>query len=596
VVSNASGLPRFTVVSTQREGGDVRPVIVRSRGEDTPKAKFTFRPPIPSVVNDISGRGRALSLASGSLSGVYDRSELFKAISKVIVARGPTVGAAPNPTFALAASSASVNEGSSTNFVLTTSNVASGSQVAYTLSGVSAADVQGGSLTGTATIGADGRATITVGLLADNLTEGTETLSVAVGGATASTSVSDTSLAPPVSVQWTKLLGTAGHDAANALTTGLDGSIYVGGWTGGNLDGQTNSGQTDAFLTKYNLDGSKAWTKLLGSSRLDRADALTTGLDGSIYVSGLTDGNLDGQTNNSAAYDAFLTKFNPDGSKAWTKLLGTAGQDWATALTTGLDGSIYVSGVTSENMDGQANTGRHDAFLTKYDPDGSKAWTKLLGSTSDDVANALTTGLDGSIYVGGWTGGNLDGQTNNGQMDAFLTKYNPDGNKVWTKLLGSTSDVIAQALTTGLDGSIYVSGPTASDLDGQTFSGNRDAFLTKYNPDGSKVWTKLLGAADFDMAYALTTGLDGSIYVSGQTAGNLDGQTNSGNSDAFLTKYNPDGSKFWTKLLGTTGSDQANALTTGLDGSIYVSGQTAGNLDGQTQSGQGDAFLTKFER
>jgi hypothetical protein len=101
------------------------------------------------------------------------------------------------PTYALAASSASVNEGASTNFVLTTANLASGSQVAYTLSGVSAADVQGGSLTGTATIGSDGRATITVGLLADNLTEGAETLSLAAGGASASTSVSDTSLTPP---------------------------------------------------------------------------------------------------------------------------------------------------------------------------------------------------------------------------------------------------------------------------------------------------------------------------------------------------------------------------------------------------------------
>ncbi len=193
MVSNVSGVPRFTVVSTQREGGEVRPVIVRSRGEEAQKARFSFRPPVPSVINDVSPRGRALSLASGSSNSVYDKSKLFEAISKAIVARGPPVGAPPAPIYALAASSASVNEGSSTNFVLTTANLASGSQVAYTLSGVSSADVQGGSLTGTATIGSDGRATITVGLLADNLTEGTETLSVAAGGASASTSVNDTS-------------------------------------------------------------------------------------------------------------------------------------------------------------------------------------------------------------------------------------------------------------------------------------------------------------------------------------------------------------------------------------------------------------------
>ena len=58
-----------------------------------------------------------------------------------------------------------------------------------------------------------------------------------------------------------------------------------------------------------------------------------------------------------------------------------------------------------------------------------KAWTKLLGSTNDDQATALTTGLDGSIYVGGWTIGALDGQSKSGSADAFLTKHSMDGTK-----------------------------------------------------------------------------------------------------------------------------------------------------------------------
>ena len=57
------------------------------------------------------------------------------------------------------------------------------------------------------------------------------------------------------------------------------------------------------------------------------------------------------------------------------------------------------------------------------------AWTKLLGTSGGDEANALTTGLDGSIYVSGYTYGALDGQTNSGEMDTFLTKYSPDGTK-----------------------------------------------------------------------------------------------------------------------------------------------------------------------
>ena len=392
---------------------------------------------------------------------------------------------------------------------------------------------------------------------------------------------------------WTKLLGTSSDDYANALTTGLDGSIYVSGETSGALDGQTNSGGGDAFLTKYSADGTKAWTKLLGSSSDDYARALTTGLDGSIYVSGITQGALDGQTN-SGSYDAFLTKYSADGTKAWTKLLGASQADYAHALTTGLDGSIYVSGKTYSALDGQANSGYFDIFLTKYTADGSKLWTRLLGTNSDDISHALTIGLDGSIYVSGETDRGLDGQTSNGSVDAFLTKYNPDGSKIWTKLLGNSSTDIAFALTTGLDGSIYVSGSTNGALDGQTYSGGTDLFLTKFSTDGSKVWTRMLGSNGSEYVSSLTTGLDGSIYVSGSTNGAIDGQTNSGDFDSFLTKYSPDGSKVWTRLLGSSGADVANALTTGLDGSIYVSGSTQGALDGQTNSGNEDAFLTKF--
>jgi len=394
--------------------------------------------------------------------------------------------------------------------------------------------------------------------------------------------------------QWTKLLGTSINDEAHALTTGNDGAIYVSGFTRGNLDGQTyNGGERDVFITKYNPDGTKVWTKLLGTSGYDYPGALTTGNDGTIYVSGSTTGNLDGQTFSGGYWDAFITKYNPDGTKVWTKLLGTSGNDSTYALTTGNDGTIYVSGSTYGNLDGQTNSGESDAFITKYNPNGTKVWTKLLGTNGEETARALTTGNDGAIYVSGYTTGNLDSQTNSGYIDAFITKYNPDGTKVWTKLLGTNAYDSANDLTTGNDGAIYVSGSTYGNLDGQTNSGNGDAFITKYNPDGTKVWTRLLGTSGLDSANDLTTGNDGAIYVSG----NLDGQTNSGYVDAFITKYNPDGTKVWTKLLGTSDNDYANSLTTGNDGTIYVSGFTYGNLDGQTNSGYGnsDVFITKYQ-
>ena len=173
----------------------------------------------------------------------------------------------------------------------------------------------------------------------------------------------------------------------------------------------------------------------------------------------------------------------------------------------------------------------------------STTWTRVLATSVDDYSHALVTGLDGAIYLTGATGGALDGQTNSGGTDAFLTKYTPDGTKVWTRLLGTGGEDVGAALTIGLDGSIYMTGYTRGSLDGQTNSGAADAFLTKYTPDGAKVWTQLLGTGGNDFGAALTIGLDESIYVSGHTSGgfspslSLDGLPRRGGTDIFLVKY-----------------------------------------------------------
>jgi hypothetical protein len=395
-------------------------------------------------------------------------------------------------------------------------------------------------------------------------------------------------------LEWTRSLGTTESDFGRAVTIGLDGAIYISGYTGGSLDGQTHSGGYDAFLTKYSSDGVKEWTRLLGTSADDFSNALTTGLDGAIYMSGRTGGSLDGQTYSGDRFDAFLTKYSPDGVKQWTRLLGTSADDFSNALTTGLDGAIYMSGFTFGSLDGQTNNGLSDAFLTKYSSDGVKEWTRLLGSNGGDLSLSVTTGLDGAIYMSGVTYGPLDGQTNNGFSDAFLTKYSPDGVKQWTRLLGTIRSEWGDAVTTGLDGAIYIGGSTRGSLDGQTNNGSSDALLTKYSPDGVKQWTRLLGTSADDLSLAVTTGLDGTIYISGYSSGSLDGQTNSGKEDAFLTKYSPDGVKQWTRLLGTSADDRSQAVKTGLDGAIYISGYTGGSLDGQINIGGSNAFLAKY--
>jgi hypothetical protein len=147
-------------------------------------------------------------------------------------------------------------------------------------------------------------------------------------------------------------------------------------------------------------------------------------------------------------------------------------------LSSPLSVNIAVSGTT--------NSADYTSSVTLFS-EPTKSWTKLLGSSSYDEAHALTTGLDGSIYVSGYTKGWLDGQNNLGE-EAFITKYLPDGTKSWTQLLYSIAQEQAHALTTGLDGSIYVSGATSGKYDKATYSASTDVFITKYLEDGTFGW------------------------------------------------------------------------------------------------------------
>ena len=77
-------------------------------------------------------------------------------------------------------------------------------------------------------------------------------------------------------------------------------------------------------------------------------------------------------------------------------------------------------------------------------------WTNLIGTNYDEYGNDLTIGTDGFVYVTGYTEGGLDGQANGLYGDAYISKFDTDGNKSWTISLDSESDEHARAITAGM--------------------------------------------------------------------------------------------------------------------------------------------------
>ena len=78
-----------------------------------------------------------------------------------------------------------------------------------------------------------------------------------------------------------------------------------------------------------------------------------------------------------------MGKFNTNGNILWTSLLGSSYIHSWQGITTSSDGNIYITGYTNENLDNidnKINSGGKDAFLTKYDTNGNRVWTKIISS------------------------------------------------------------------------------------------------------------------------------------------------------------------------------------------------------------------------
>jgi hypothetical protein len=403
----------------------------------------------------------------------------------------------------------------------------------------------------------------------------------------------------------TTQLSSSSNDSVQAMAVDGSGNVYMAGYTEGSLE-KPNAGGKDIFLVKYNASRVQQWVRQLGTSADDEAKAVAVDGSGNVYIVGYTRGNLDGGGNAGGA-DVILAQYDPNGTQLWLKQLGsgvdmgTTGDDVALGIAIdSTSGNFYVAGYTGGHLLGASGyAGGKDIFVVKYIASTkTPEWVGVLGTTADDVADGLALDGSGNIYLAGYSAGNLSLQPNQGLQDSFLMKLDPSGvlpTVLWTRLLGTPQNDVANGVSVDGTGNAYITGYTAGSLDGTNAGGN-DIFLAKYNPSGTQLWKTQLGSPQDDSARAVVVDGSANAYIAGTTAGALDGQPSKGASDFFLAKYNASGAKQWVFQDGTTLNDTGNALALDNTGSfVYLAGDTADNLYGIVNSGGLDIFLTKFD-
>ena len=402
----------------------------------------------------------------------------------------------------------------------------------------------------------------------------------------------------PASWSGTKQLGVTGT-LGESVATDTSGNVYVTGQTEGDFDGNTLIGFVDFYITKYNSSGIKQYTRQFGAAGSNTTGfSIATDASGNVYVAGQTDGGLDGNTLTGIT-DLFVAKYNSSGIKQFIRQLGVSGSNTSSySIATDTSGNVYVAGETNGNLDGNTLAGTKDFFITKYNSSGVKQFTRQLGvALADTIGRGITTDVSGNIYIAGYTFGDLDGNTLTGTRDLFVTKYNSSGVKQFTRQLGVVgANATGVSVITDSSDNIYVAGDTNGNLDGNTLTGTNDHFFTKYNSSGVKQFTRQLGVTGANTTgTSVTADSNGNIYVAGYTNGDLDGNTLAGTRDLFVTKYNSSGVKQFTRQLGVAGATTTGrSIASDVGGNVYVAGDTNGNLDGNTLMGNTGFFVTKY--
>lgn len=436
------------------------------------------------------------------------------------------------------------------------------------------------------------------------------------------------------SVPWSTYHGGTDDDWGQSVAIDASGNVYITGTTystGMATSGAhqtTFGGSYDVFISKFNSSGVRQWTTYYGGSGLENGTGIALDVNGNIYIVGnttstsgiATSGSF--QTNIVGSSDAFIVKFNSSGVRQWATYYGGNGSSGESfnGISIDANGSIIVSGLTSSTS-GIASSGAYqttygggsyDIFFARFNSSGVRQWATYYGSSGFDGAYAISNDATGNIFVscitnstsGVASSGAYQTTYGGGNNDILIIKFDSNGARQWGTYYGGTGDDEAYGIAIDTIGNILITGGTGTSSNmtstgahQTSYGGNGDAFVLKFNTNGTRLWATYFGGAQLEYGFGIATQLNGDFYITGQTYSSSGIATSGvyqttfkGVSDAFVAKFNSSGVRQWSTYYGDTANDIGYGIVTDGSGNTFIAGLTASPI-GVTTSG---AFQTTY--
>ncbi len=434
-------------------------------------------------------------------------------------------------------------------------------------------------------------------------------------------------------------LGMATDANGNICVTGyfIGGSVTFGSYT------LTNTGYWDMFLVKYDPDGNVLWAKSAGGDNNDAGVGLAIDSFGNVFVGGqfqsssITFGST--TLTNTGSSSLFLVKYDPNGNILWAT--SPVGNVYNGFVTTDQKGDAYIAAdFTSSTVVFGSTTlnnssGNTNLLLAKYDPNGNVLWAKTaISSGGTDQPYTINSDKKGNVYITGTNGSStlaFGSHTVNliGSLDAFVVKYDSNGNVNWAENIGGTggngqtvgcsiaADAVENVYISGYFGTSTVAFGTSTLTNGNLGGPDDAYFIAKCDSAGNPQWAQSAGGWN-ESGKSIAVDNNNNIYVGGYfiapsiTFGSYvfhnatPSPSTYGPSMVFLVKYNGAGNVIWAYSAGgldRVTPDAGDAINTIAinNGNIYAYGNfgsdsiTFGStILVNTNPGTGDEFLTKL--
>jgi len=251
--------------------------------------------------------------------------------------------------------------------------------------------------------------------------------------------------------------------------------------------------------------------------------------------------------------------------------------------TPGDEGEFFARMLTGEKLTAQQQSAIHNQSdqgqvvvnadkITVEQASTGLLWSTPIATAANDSAGRLS--ISGEQIVVGESISATDGVWGSAQVEAFDRST---GISQWQVNFGSDDKTYIAAVAHAPDGSIFVTGGTREVLNGQTYGGAADGWISKLSRTGQVLWTKNFSNQLEDDLSNLVVDSYGNAYM----AGGVSRYGYRSGSGHFMSDYNYlggdqsyGGSNFtgnWMSAIRKVDAD-GNAVWTRVDGSFNSGG------------------------